>query len=228
MPTTHFAHVTFLSGIAALSVGSLAGADAIDTCYGDDLHGAIAAVSFIIRTSDSSFFVFNEGAAIQAAGQHRGAVSHSGTLEWEGESYDWGFDFSMTGETSIAPWQLTNTSPDPRVYLASIIFFASPRIAIDDGSEPSTAGSGPGFPEAQYISGPAIFNTAWDIPWDNPENAGDMWSVVLVQWAELPDYQVFPTGTTAEFILDADLVPAPGAAACFALALLTGQGRRRR
>ncbi len=181
--------------------------DVVDESFGDELIGANVTVSFIVETAPNSFIVFSPGDVVTIGpGNREGVASASGDMPWNDEVYQWSYEFSLSGETSTSPWTLTNTSPDDRVYLQSVIFFMFGGAVIDRGTKPSTPGSGPGHQDAVYLSGPVIFDTSWEKLWGDPANAGDLYSTVLVQWAELPNFDVFPAGATATFLLDSDLV----------------------
>jgi hypothetical protein len=215
-----------------LSCPSLAAADVIGESYATDLVGCIASVSFAVQTGPSSFIVFSEGAPI-VLGSSPGSVvgQASGSFEWKSEVYDWGFQLDLSGPTETSPWSLKSTGPDNRVYIMSVILDSFPTATsgalFDDGSAPSTPGSGPGSPSAITVSGPAVINTGYDqgFLWAHPSNAGDMYTSVLVQWAELGTHEIFGIGLTAEWILDTDVIPAPSGALILALA---GAGALRR
>ncbi len=213
---------------------SMATADVIGESYATDLVGCVASVSFAVQTGPSSFIVFSEGAPI-VLGSSPGSVvgQASGSFEWKSEVYDWGFQLDLSGPTEMSPWSLKNSGSDNRVYLMSVILDSFPTATsgalFDDGSTPSTPGSGPGSPSAITVSGPAVVNTGYDpgFLWAHPSNAGDLYTSVLVQWAELGTHEIFGIGVTAEWVLDTDVIPAPGAALVLVLAgAVTGRQRR--
>lgn len=222
---------------AAACVTTMGAGDArgkvISDSHAPDLIGGIASFTFAVRTGPSSFFVFNEGAPIVAGMEPDSIVAAvSGAHEWKGQTYGWGARLDLAGPTETSAWSLTHTGTDTRVYIMSVILSsqATPEsgAVFDDGSEPSTPGSGPGTPQALTVSGPGVINTGFDPAylWGGWCNTGDLYTNVLVQWADLNNHMIFGTGTTARWRLDTDVVPEPPAVA--ALLLMACAVRRRR
>jgi len=201
-----FSAITFLVVLSTV-MAVTARTEVMDESYGNDLIEGTVNVSFIVELEPNNFLSFPRDAMIQPGNDPLEATaSSSGTLEWGELTFEWSFEFSLTGETSSSSWTLTNSSPDPRVFIQSVIFYQGySGILFDEGSAPSTPGSGPGISPAIRISGPEITTTSFQYPWDDPLNTGDMYTSVLVGWVELPNYQVFPPGSSAEFTLDSDI-----------------------
>lgn len=182
-------------------------ADIVDAALASDLGGAICSTGFIIEISPNNFVSFHEDQPIAVLPGGVARSTKHGTFDWLGQSYAWGFDFTVQGELASAHWSLQNSSSDARVFLQSVILFqGSSPVVFDAGITPSTPGSGPGiFPAISY-SGAPVTTTSFGVLWSNPQNAGDLFTDVLVGWVELPNYTVLPIGATAVFGVDGDLV----------------------
>lgn len=147
-----------------------------------------------------------------------------------------GFTLEVSpGNTSAATWTLTNTDSSTvflnRILSVTIDLTLSGTSLFDDGSAPSTPGSGPGIAGVSYLSGVAIGGSFNLLPWADGANEGDMYHAV--------SFTLSDGGLTADlstsWLTDTDVfgVPEPASASfCLTGAVLLGvlmrRGGRRR
>jgi hypothetical protein len=127
------------------------------------------------------------------------------------------FDFSVSGDTFLANWQLTNTTTFDNIL--RVLFDTSgttspgspadpgphtPGILFDDNSVPSTLNGYAGRQGAVQVNvgAPLIINSFEAIPWTNASNLGDEFT------QEEITYEGFRPGLTSLWRDDTDIVGA--------------------
>lgn len=155
------------------------------------------------------------------------------------------FDFSVSGDTFLSDWRLTNTTTFDTI--ESVLFDLSgttspgslafpgphsPGVLFDDGSLPSTANGFAGRAGAIQVNpgSPVILNSFEDTLWADAMNAGDEWI------RETIEYEDFGPGLTSVWRDDTDIVgvdtgpevPEPATALLVLSGLVCGVLQRRR
>jgi hypothetical protein len=146
------------------------------------------------------------------------------------------FDFSVSGDTFLAEWRLTNTTTFDNIL--QVLFDTSgttspgspaapgphtPGILFDDNSVPSTLNGYAGRQGAVQVNvgAPFIINSFEAIPWANAMNLGDEYT------QEEITYEAFRPGLTSVWRDDTDIVgidtgretPEPTSAVLLAIAV---------
>jgi hypothetical protein len=130
------------------------------------------------------------------------------------------FTFSVVGDTSIATWELVNTTApaaDPiAVYISKIELDLRPSRGgilpslFDNGSMPSTSASGAGLLGITFdpaSTAPAPTSAEESLPWKDPDNKGDMFGMTTIVWEGL---KMIGPGQSFKWRDDTDLVVEPG------------------
>ena len=124
------------------------------------------------------------------------------------------FTFSVTGDTFLNEWKLTNDSSNDSI--VRVVFdlsnttsqpdpngpIYSPGVLFDDGKpDPNNTDFGyAGRQGAVYVSGPAIIASGESVLWADPMNAGDEYVMQTIS------YDGFFPGETSTWLDDTDIV----------------------
>jgi len=150
----------------------------------------------------------------QQSGQHNATITAG--VAGQGVASDAGFfDFSVSGDTFLAKWELTNTTTFDSIDLVLIDLSSTtspgdaanpgphtPGVLFDDNSLPSTLNGFAGRKGAMQVNAgaPFIIMSGEIVPWGDPMNLGDE----FVQ--EEIFYESFGPGLTSVWRDDTDIV----------------------